>query len=80
MLEKEFKYFKDNQTALYAEYPDKYIVIKDERVLFSDDTFEKALSKAVEGKLEVGTFIVQLCSVDESGYTQTFHSRVIFAQ
>lgn len=79
MLEDEFKYFKDNHDALFAEYPNKYIVIKDKKVLFADDTFEDALSKAINGGLEVGTFLIQLCSAGESGYTQTFHSRVIFA-
>lgn len=39
----------------------------------------KMLSKALDGGLELGTFIIQLCSEGESGYTQTFHSRVIFA-
>lgn len=79
MLEDEFKFFKDNHDALLAQYPNKHIVIKGKKVLFSDDTFENALSKAVENHLEVGTFIIQLCSAGESGYTQTFHSRVIFA-
>lgn len=79
MLEDEFKYFKDNHDVLFAEYPNKHIVIKGKKVLFSDDTFEGALSKAISGGLEIGTFLIQLCSVGESGYTQTFHSRVIFA-
>lgn len=79
MLEDEFKFFKDNHESLFVEYPNMHIVIKDNKVLFSDDTFEGALAKAVTGGLEVGTFIIQLCSLGESGYTQTFHSRVIFA-
>lgn len=79
MLENEFKFFKDNHERLFRDYPNKHIVIKDNKVLFSDDTFEGALGKAIAGGLEVGTFIIQLCSAGESGYTQTFHSRVIFA-
>lgn len=79
MLEDEFKFFKDNHETLFGEYPNKHIVIKDNKVLFSDDTFEGALNKAIGGGLEVGTFIIQLCSAGEGGYTQTFHSRVIFA-
>jgi hypothetical protein len=78
MLEKEFEYFRQNQEAIYAKYPDKYVVIKDLAVQLADDTFEEALRKASE-RFEVGTFLVQHCTKDEKGYTQTFHSRVIFA-
>lgn len=79
MLEDEFKFFKDNHDSLFKEYPNKHIVIKDKKVLYSDDTFEGALSLAIAGGLEVGTFIIQYCSAGVEGYTQTFHSRVIFA-
>ena len=57
----------------------KYIVIKDRNVLFCGDSFKDALSKALNGGLELGTFIIQLCSEGESGYTQTFNPRVIFS-
>ena len=33
----------------------------------------------MNGGLELGTFIIQLCSEGESGYTQTFNPRVIFS-
>lgn len=79
MLEDEFKFFRDNHDALFSKYPNRHIVIKDKKVLFDDDSFGGALKKAIQGGLEVGTFIIQLCSAGEDGYTQTFHSRVIFA-
>lgn len=78
MLEKEFEYFRNNQSDIYTKYPDKYVVIKDLTVQLAAETFEEALTLASE-KFEVGTFLVQHCTKDESGYTQTFHSRVIFA-
>ena len=79
MLEKEFNFFKKNHDALFARYPDKYLVIKGEEVLFYEDTFDEALQKALQQKLEIGTFLIQLCSEGNSAYTQTFHSRAIFA-
>lgn len=79
MLEDEFKYFKDNHDYLFEKYPNKHIVIKGRKVLHADCTFEESLLWARDNGLEVGTFIIQLCSAGESGYTQTFHSRVIFA-
>lgn len=79
MLEKEFKYFKEHQTELYAKYPNRYLVIKDCKVVFAESAFEAALQKAVQAGFELGTFLVQLCGKGKESYTQTFHSRVIFA-
>lgn len=80
MLEKEFKYFKDNNDALFKIYPNRYLVIKGQKVVGNYLSFEEALEAAINShKFELGTFLVQLCSEGESGYTQTFHSRVIFA-
>ena len=79
MQSDDFKFFRENHDVLLKEYFNKYIVIKDRNVLFCGDSFKDALSKALDGGLELGTFIIQLCSEGESGYTQPFHSRVIFA-
>ena len=79
MQSDDFKFFRENHDVLLKEYFNKYIVIKDRNVLCCGDSFKDALSKALDGGLELGTFIIQLCSEGESGYTQTFHSRVIFA-
>lgn len=79
MQSDDFKFFIKNHDILLKKYLNKYIVIKDSNVLFCGDSFKDALSKALDGGLELGTFIIQLCSEEESGYTQTFHPRVIFA-
>ena len=79
MKNDDFKFFIENHDILLKRHLNKYIVIKDRNVLFCGDSFKDALSKALDGGLELGTFIIQLCSEGESGYTQTFHSRVIFA-
>lgn len=78
MLEKEFEYFKSNQKSLYQKYPDEFLVIKDLEVKYHANTFEKALEYASK-VFEIGTFIVQQCTQGNEGYTQSFHSRVIFA-
>ena len=78
VLEKDFKYFTDNHDDLFGRYPDKYLVIKDESVLFSADSFEDALSFTEKNGLEIGTFLIQYCTEGDSAYTQTFHSRAIF--
>ena len=79
MLEKEFEYFRNNLETLYGKYPDQYLVIKGQKVVLSETTFEKALEKAASEGLKVGTFLIQQCTKDESGFTQTFFTRAIFA-
>lgn len=79
MLENEFSYYKNHQKELYLKYPDKFLVIKDQNVICSSDTIEDALEKAKKNELELGTFLIQQCTGDEQGYTQTFNTRVIFA-
>ena len=75
----DFKWFVENHNRLVDVYKDKHIVIQDNEVICTGDTFEDALNNALVKGLEVGTFIIQECTEGESGYTQSFSSRVIFA-
>ena len=76
---KDFKFFLDNHKDLYDKYPNKVLVIKEEEVLFAEDTFENALETAISQGLIPGTFIIQECTEGEESYTQSFSSRVVFA-
>ncbi|MBP3343031.1 MAG: hypothetical protein IKK23_04955 [Bacteroidales bacterium] len=78
MLEKEFNYFKENYKLLFEKYPNQFLVIKDMEVKNAFETFEQAIEYA-STNFELGTFLIQECTKDENAYTQTFHSRVIFA-
>jgi hypothetical protein len=74
-LEKEFQYYLDNQDELVKKYNGKLIVIKNLEVIGSFDSEIDAI-EAMEGKHELGTFIIQKCEHGNTNYTQTFHSRV----
>lgn len=78
MLEKEFQYYLDNQKSLVEKFHGKFIVIINENVVGVYDTFEAALLES-QGKYSIGSFLIQECLPGEENYTQTFHSRVIFA-
>lgn len=78
MLEKEFKYFRDNQKELFAKYPNRFLVIRNESVVGDFDSFEEALAYATP-LYDVGTFLIQKCTAGAESYTQTFHSRVVFS-
>ncbi len=78
MLEKEFKYYIDNQVKLVEKYNNKYIVIVGNDVIGAYDNEIKAYIESVK-KYKLGSFLIQLCKPGKENYTQTFHSRAIFA-
>ena len=77
VLKKEFQYYLDHQAELAARFLGKVIVIKDGVVIGSYDTQLAAVTE-VRKTHAMGSFLVQPVSLDNSGYTQTFHSRVSF--
>lgn len=78
-LDDEFDFFLDNHDELFKKYPYKHVVINGGKVVLSDDTFEKALDRAIASGLKVGTFLIQYCTPGEEGYMQSFDSQVVFA-
>ena len=77
-LRDEFKYYLDNQQELVEKYEGKVLVIKDQQVI---GVFDSELQAVEETSKEhaLGSFLVQKCEPGEESYTQTFHSRVVFA-
>lgn len=76
MLEKEFKYYLNNQKELVAKYNNKFIVIKNEQVIGSYDSHSVAYNETLKTE-ELGTFLIQHCLPGEDSHSQTFHSQVI---
>ena len=77
-LESLFNYYLSNQTELVKQYNGKHIVLVDNTVVGAFDSMDEAYGFA-ESNYELGTFLIQLCTPGDEAYTQTFHSRVIFA-
>jgi hypothetical protein len=78
MLDKEFKYYREQQNELLKKYNNRFVVIVGTEVVGAYDTFEEALFKTAKNYAP-GTFLIQECTEGEDAYTQTFHSRVYFA-
>ena len=78
MLEREFQYYIDHQDELVKKYNGKVLVIIGETVVGVYDTEAEAYFSSIK-KHTPGTFLVQLCTPGRDSYTQTFHSRVVFA-
>lgn len=77
MLEKEFKYYLDNQDEFVKEHKGKYLVIVGEEIVGTYSSDEEAYFES-EKKYNSGTFLIQFCEAGDSSYTQSFHSRVSF--
>ena len=77
MLDKEFKYYLDNQDKLVKKHNGKHLVIMEDKVVGVFDSDKEAFFDS-EAKYEAGTYLIQLCEPGDSSYTQSFHSRVSF--
>lgn len=77
-LKADFEWFLEHQPELVTRYNGRYVVIKDRAVLGAYDTDIEAVTKT-SAEHEVGTFIVQKVTPGSDAYTQSFHSRVVFA-
>lgn len=77
-LKREFQYYLEHQSELVKQYNGKFIVIKDNKVISAYDSELEAVTETSQ-QHELGTFLVQKCEEGTSSYTQTYHSRAIFA-
>ena len=75
LVEKNYNYYVENHKTLVKKYVNKFIVIKDEKVVGSFDSFEDAYKNA-ENKYELGTFIIQECTKNINETTIICNSRV----
>jgi hypothetical protein len=76
-VKKNYAWFEKNLPELVKSYEDKYVVIKEEKLLSAYETFDEAFNETVKTE-DLGTFIIQFCSLDKGKTIQTFHSRVAF--
>jgi len=60
MLNKNYARYEKNQKGLYRKYPEKFLVIVDEKVKGSFDTLDEAYVFTSKEKL-VGKCIIQQC-------------------
>ena len=78
MLDKEYKYYLEHQQELLERYRGRFLVIIGDSVVGDYDSRAAAYLDSIN-KYQPGSFLIQECTDGASGYTQTYHSRVIFA-
>ena len=74
----DFKWFVTNHDNIVSLYNGKYVVIKGKKVIASSDTLVQGVEKALKMGHKLGTFIVQLCTEGEDGYTVHVYSRNLY--
>jgi len=77
MLDKEYKYYKQNQKAFLGKYKSKVLVIKDEKIVGVYEDEVTAYKESIS-QYKLGTFLIQKC-IPDAETIQTFHSNVIFS-
>ena len=74
-LKKEFEYYIANQAALVNQYPERFLVIKNQTVIGDYDSQATAVLETQKSHA-LGTFLVQQAVPGTAAYSQTFYSRV----
>ena len=73
MLDKEFKYYLDNQEELARKWNRKFIVLVGEEIVGVYTSKIEAYSES-QNKYDLGTFLIQECGVGEENHTMTVHA------
>lgn len=63
MYDKNYEYFKSHLENLLKDYNEKYIVIKDERVIGAYGSFDEAYEETIKTE-RLGSFIIQHSTKD----------------
>ena len=79
LLDKNYDWFSSNLHELVKIYDGQYLVIKDCKIIGVYPTFDNAFIETNKNETP-GTYIIQLCSLDEEKIARTYHTlRVNFA-
>lgn len=78
MCDLNYEYYISEYEKIYSQYSDKFVVIKDKEILGAYDSFEEAYKKTVKTE-EIGTFLIQHCTKEQSNVNYFYSNNVIFS-
>ena len=76
LQETDYKWFLENYRQLFEKYGISYLAIKEKKVLGVYSSYAEALHET-EKKEPIGSFIVQFCNGNETGYTNSIASTFV---
>ena len=68
-------YFVSNHKALFKQYPNRYLVIEDNKIIYDADTMSLAVKWVDSNNVEEA--IIQHCTEGASAYSSSFCSQII---
>lgn len=74
---KDFEYFKSINRDFFAEHGHKFLAIKSQSVKNFADSIPELISKMNEQSFEIGTYLIQECTGDDSAFISTVMRLVI---
>lgn len=72
----DFDYFTENYDSLFKEYGHTFLAIRNKEVLGAYNSVHEAISD-LSSTYEVGTYIIQECTGDDSAYRTTIMRLII---
>ena len=69
----DFEWFKNNYNEICKEYNGRFVVIKNKTIIGDYSSYSEAV-RSTEQTEARGTYIVQHCNGEESGYTNYISS------
>ena len=72
----DFDYFIANYDSLYSKYGHKFLAIKNKKVLGAYNSVRDAIDE-LSSTYEIGTYIIQECTGDDSAYRTTIMRLII---
>lgn len=72
----DFDFFTSNYKDLYEKYGHKFLAIKNQEILGAYDSVQEVIEK-LSSDYEVGSYIIQECTGDESAYRTTIMRLII---
>jgi hypothetical protein len=76
LQETDYKWFLENYKMLYEQYGVSYLAIKNKTVLGSYSSYAEALHETEKSE-PIGSFIIQYCNGNETGYTNYISSMFV---
>ena len=68
MLSQDYEWFLKNYSTIFDQYGDTYVAIKNQKILGNYSSYAECVRSTSKSE-KMGTFIVQHCNGNESGYT-----------
>lgn len=76
LQEMDYKWFLENYDSLFETYGDSYLAIKNKTILGAYHSYVEAINET-EKTEPLGSFIVQYCNGNKTGYTNNIASMFV---